>query len=1457
MDRYEKVRQIGEGSFGKALLVKSKKDGEYKVVKEISISKMGRREREDSKKEVSVLAKMRHPNIVCYLESFEDRGNLYIVMEYCDGGDLYKVINRQRGVLLDENKILDWFVQICLAIKHVHDRKILHRDIKSQNIFLTRAGMIKLGDFGIAKVLNSTVELARTCIGTPYYLSPEICENKPYNNKSDIWALGCVLYELCTLKHAFEAGNMKNLVLKIIRGSYPPLSPKYSYELRNLQASLLKRSARDRPSVNTVLKKPFLQKRIEQFLSGTKMADEFSHTVLHRNRPALAARPPVQAAARKPPSAANPARISDPAAKYGVSVAKKKPPSNRGQAKRSGEKPPKAVPSDNKELERKKKELVEKENLRREKERQIRIGHQQLMEKQRMARMKKARQEGWRNLLDSGSSGSSAGGGGGGGSANSDNNKPFEIPKRDPVPHPNIPKDKRYPERGQYDHYHRYLDDLQKGKALRADDPVQAWPDRDAVQRQIQKRPVSASAANAAKRAEANSVMGAQAAERARLVEDFLIRKRQAAENKARVGAQMGWLAPTPISEQPPAKKANRNNDDHSNDMKGRDEAEREYLSRLRQIRLQNFNERRQIEKQKAREGMAVRRSIEGDPKYNADVRKQKIEALRQQADERAAKLKDELERKRREAYEKEKKAWEEHLAKKGVKAPPPKAEKPKPARKPIPVAPKGPAVPVVGLTAAFKQAGIEPETAIETEPPKEEPKQAEPKSVLQQQKDEILKRLNEQKHAPDRKKWGEGDAAKGQLPFANLPLEETSSVMEATGAGDVVIKNPGIKPSAAAGGDNVGVAPRKGWGGPSSTVMNALQKAAIAETITISKDETDAAKSKATEGVAAASVPTVKTPSPTGAIGETITIDKSPRPAPTAAVGETITIDKTPKPGAATPISETITLDDKPKPEIAKRPPTITEDEAGEVEETVEIPEGDKAKKDGVPSSVKDAWGKSGKKDDDKKPGKDDGGSQAKKPEDSSSDAGKEKKPVKDDKQNVTSKEEKNKDDEKDLCEEELSVEAAPAPVQTSGPLGNHPEKDSPETEPDVESSPVKGSPKTPPNTPDQGSSDEGSPKLTVKKLSPDSLAKSASAIGAAVGGENGTAEVSSPASVSPTHGIDREDSVEQDKQQLEEEYKALMNQVELDSEEDDEKDEPSFYKEAQNSGVVKGLQTGFFDADVRLLRTCSEPDLSKLFKTNMALNPFFEVERMSLDVNLEDIEDGEDELDRKQDGEEGDASGNQEEDDENGDESDDDDDADDEDDEEDDGVDDDEDDMASIRQSYRDILDDDDDEVASPGSRTVVPRSDSSTSQDDRTPTSPESPRESNGIPGRKKSSTGDSDNLTEEDGAVGADPEVLANWDSGSGESDDEAAHSDDDRESVFSRLEESRVQLEEELGCDQFMQAYRSIQAIHEDEDENIQDGIKAISSILGADKQHLYPQILQLVMADGAFTEDND
>jgi NIMA (never in mitosis gene a)-related kinase len=102
---------------------------------------------------------------------------------------------------------MNWFVQLCFAVKYIHDRKILHRDLKLSNIFLSSNGDIKLGDFGIAKVLDQSDEFAKTVVGTPYYLSPEICLRRPYNNKSDIWSLGCILYEMMYLKHAFEASS--------------------------------------------------------------------------------------------------------------------------------------------------------------------------------------------------------------------------------------------------------------------------------------------------------------------------------------------------------------------------------------------------------------------------------------------------------------------------------------------------------------------------------------------------------------------------------------------------------------------------------------------------------------------------------------------------------------------------------------------------------------------------------------------------------------------------------------------------------------------------------------------------------------------------------------------------------------------------------------------------------------------------------------------------------------------------------------------------------------------------------------------------------------------------------------------------------------------------------------------------------------------------------------------------
>ncbi|XP_042350746.1 serine/threonine-protein kinase Nek5-like [Plectropomus leopardus] len=300
MNSYEVICQIGEGAFGKAFLVQDRKAGGDKqcVVKQIDLRKMSAREKEASKKEVTLLSTMKHPNIVSFITSFQEGGSLYIVMEYCDGGDLMKRITLQRGVFFTEQQVVDWFVQICLGLKHIHDRKILHRDIKCQNIFLTNGGMkAKLGDFGIARMLNNTMELARTCVGTPYYLSPEICESRPYNNKTDIWSLGCVLYELCTLRHPFEGSSLRQLVSKICRGRYNPIPSRYSHDLRLLLTQLFKVNPRDRPSVTSVLRRPFLEKHISKHLEPQVMQEEFSYTVLHRHRAAASQAPKTRAAA--------------------------------------------------------------------------------------------------------------------------------------------------------------------------------------------------------------------------------------------------------------------------------------------------------------------------------------------------------------------------------------------------------------------------------------------------------------------------------------------------------------------------------------------------------------------------------------------------------------------------------------------------------------------------------------------------------------------------------------------------------------------------------------------------------------------------------------------------------------------------------------------------------------------------------------------------------------------------------------------------------------------------------------------------------------------------------------------------------------------------------------------------------------------------------------------------------
>lgn len=257
---YTQVKQLGEGSYGKAFLVKCSGDNSYAVIKTMNLDSLSDEAKKEAYKEAKILEKLDHSNIIRFIEVFRSNKpypTLNIVMEYADGEDLNKLIKAQQkeNKFFPEEKILDWFCQICLAVKHMHDKKILHRDLKSGNIFLTKSGIVKLGDFGISKTLNSTLDKAKTLIGTPYYLSPEIIMNKPYSFKSDIWSLGVLLYEMILLKMPFDAKSMPMLTLKIIKAEYVPLPDQFSKEIRDLVSSMLLVDPNKRPSADELLSK--------------------------------------------------------------------------------------------------------------------------------------------------------------------------------------------------------------------------------------------------------------------------------------------------------------------------------------------------------------------------------------------------------------------------------------------------------------------------------------------------------------------------------------------------------------------------------------------------------------------------------------------------------------------------------------------------------------------------------------------------------------------------------------------------------------------------------------------------------------------------------------------------------------------------------------------------------------------------------------------------------------------------------------------------------------------------------------------------------------------------------------------------------------------------------------------------------------------------------------------------
>jgi len=216
--------------------------------------------------EPNMLERLQHPNIVQFYETFVVKDVLYLVMEYCEEGDLQSKVKetRMKGEYFCEDQIMEWFVQICLALKQLHDNHIIHRDIKIHNTFLTSNGLVKLGDFGISKQLENTGDLGTTWLGTPFYVSPEMLSHSISSFKSDIWMLGCLLHELCSLEKPFPGENIHAIITKIMHENYTAVPDHYSPFLMELISKLLDKNPEKRPSIQEVLELPEILLEIEK-----------------------------------------------------------------------------------------------------------------------------------------------------------------------------------------------------------------------------------------------------------------------------------------------------------------------------------------------------------------------------------------------------------------------------------------------------------------------------------------------------------------------------------------------------------------------------------------------------------------------------------------------------------------------------------------------------------------------------------------------------------------------------------------------------------------------------------------------------------------------------------------------------------------------------------------------------------------------------------------------------------------------------------------------------------------------------------------------------------------------------------------------------------------------------------------------------------------------------------------
>ena len=279
-------KTLGKGSYGIVYKVQKQNTNEIYVLKKIPLKGLSEKEISEVRQEAKILSSINSDFVVKYFDSFEENNNINIVMEYCDKGDLNDFILRKKeeNKLIEEAIIWNLFIKITIGLAHIHKMKILHRDLKTMNIFLKDEFQVKIGDLGVAKILLKN-SFAKTLIGTPYYLSPEICEEKPYNDKSDVWALGCILYELCTYKHPFDAKSQGALILKIMRNIPEDINQYYSNELRNLIFLLLEKDSQKRPSCIEILKYDFVIDKVKKlgYMSYLEELDKEKENIKYKN----------------------------------------------------------------------------------------------------------------------------------------------------------------------------------------------------------------------------------------------------------------------------------------------------------------------------------------------------------------------------------------------------------------------------------------------------------------------------------------------------------------------------------------------------------------------------------------------------------------------------------------------------------------------------------------------------------------------------------------------------------------------------------------------------------------------------------------------------------------------------------------------------------------------------------------------------------------------------------------------------------------------------------------------------------------------------------------------------------------------------------------------------------------------------------------------------------------------